>query len=241
MSDIARSLPAAVLRTSPGSSMVSQTASGDFFRLESKGSGGLEKSGGLCGGGGEEGGTETIEGTAAAAEPQSPARPHPKLPPVPDLGNRRFCRACGKTLPVEAFPAGKRRYLCRRHVYLRVKKPSKERALADPRRRLLWALWKRCWGDARRVFGQAGVGVTQGEIAATLGGLDLSECAVPSGGVEDPNIANIANIAILPEDPTQPVSRANAIVVDRGARRGLLAAFRGGGAARYGEELGGLE
>ena len=241
MSDIARSLPVAVLRTSPGSSMVSQTASGDFFRLESKGSGGLEKSGGLCGGGGEEGGTETIEGTTAAAEPQSPARPHPKLPPVPDLGNRRFCRACGKTLPVEAFPAGKRRYLCRRHLYLRVKRPSKLRALADPRRRLLWALWKRCWGDARRVFGQAGVGVTQGEIAATLAGLDMSECAVPSGGVEDPNIANIANIAILPEDPTQPVSRANVVVVDRGARRGLLAAFRGGGAARYGEELGGLE
>ena len=209
MSDIARSLPAAVLRTSPGSSMVSQTASGDFFRLELKGSGGLEKSEGLCGGGGEEGGTETIEGTAAAAEPQSPARPHPKLPPVPDLGNRRFCRACGKTLPVEAFPAGRRRYLCRRHMYLRVKKPSKERALADPRRKLLWALWKRCWGDARRVFGQ--------------------ECAVPPGGAESA------------ENPTQPVSRANVVVVDRGARRGLLAAFRSGGAARYGEELGGLE
>ena len=126
-------------------------------------------------------------------------------------------------------------------MYLRVKKPSKERALADPHKKLLWALWKRCWGDARRVFGQAGVGVTQGEIAATLAGLDLADlsgCAVPSGRVED---LDIANIAILPEDPTQPVSRANVVVVDRGARRGLLAAFRGGGAARYGEELGGLE
>ena len=109
-----------------------------------------------------------------------------------------------------------------------MKRPSKLRALADPRRKLLWALWKRCWGDARRVFGQAGVGVTQGEIAATLGGLDMSECAVPLGGAESA------------EDPTQPVSRANVVVVDRGARRGLLAAFRGGGAARYGEELGGL-
>ena len=130
-------------------------------------------------------------------------------------------------------------------MYLRVKKPSKERALADPHKKLLWALWKRCWGDARRVFGQAGVGVTQGEIAATLAGLDMSECAVPLGGAEsvegsaeDPDLANIA---ILPEDPTQPVSRANVVVVDRGARRGLLAACRRGGAARYGAARGGLE
>lgn len=126
-------------------------------------------------------------------------------------------------------------------MYLRVKKPSKLRALADPHKKLLWALWKRCWGDARRVFGQAGVGVTQGDIAATLAGLDLadlSEFGVPSGGAES---VEDLDIAILPEDPTQPVSRANVVVVDRGARRGLLAAFRGGGAARYGEELGGLE
>ena len=127
-------------------------------------------------------------------------------------------------------------------MYLRVKKPSKLRALADPHKKLLWALWKRCWGDARRVFGQAGVGVTQGEIAATLAGLDMSEFAVPSGGAESvEGSAEDLDIAILPEDPTQPVSRANVVVVDRGARRGLLAAFRGGGAARYGEELGGLE
>lgn len=59
---------------------------------------------------------------------------HAKLAPVPDLDNRRFCRACATTLPVGAFPPGKRRYLCKRHVWLRVKKPSKERALGDPLR-----------------------------------------------------------------------------------------------------------
>ena len=169
----------------------------------------MEKSGGLCEEGGTEAGLEAGTEAGLEADTESPARPYAKLPPVPDLGNHRFCRACGKTLPVEAFPAGRRRYLCRRHMYLRVKKPSKERALADPHKKLLWALWKRCWGDARRVFGQ--------------------ECAVPPGGAESA------------ENPTQPVSRANVVVVDRGARRGLLAAFRGGGAARYGEELGGLE
>ena len=34
------------------------------------------------------------------------------LKPVPDVDGQRWCRACGKMLPVSAFPAGKRRYLC---------------------------------------------------------------------------------------------------------------------------------
>ena len=38
-----------------------------------------------------------------------------KLKPVPDIDGQRWCRACGKMLPVSAFPTGKRRYLCRQH------------------------------------------------------------------------------------------------------------------------------
>ena len=155
--------------------------------------------------------------------------PCSKLPPVPDLGNRRFCRACEKTLPIEAFPAGTRRYLCRRHMYLRVKKPSKERALADPHKKLFWVLWKRCWSDARRVFGQAGVGVTQGEIAATLAGLNASS------GVVDDNTQH--NLAVIPKDPTQPVSRANMVIVGCGDRKRLIKVLRKDGAVKYQEEL----
>ena len=33
-----------------------------------------------------------------------------KLPPVPDLDNRRYCRACQCTLPLSAFPSGTRRF-----------------------------------------------------------------------------------------------------------------------------------
>ena len=66
--------------------------------------------------------------------------PYAKLGPVPDLNNRRFCRACQTTLPVESFPLGKRRYLCKRHTWLRLNKPSKERVLADPLKKLHWVL-----------------------------------------------------------------------------------------------------
>ena len=42
-----------------------------------------------------------------------------KLPPVPDIDGQRWCRACQVKLPVSAFPTGKRRYLCRKHLWQR--------------------------------------------------------------------------------------------------------------------------
>ena len=96
--------------------------------------------------------------------------PRHELPPVPDLDNRRFCRACEAPLPIAQFPPGKRRYLCSRHLWLRVKRPSKQRALADPRRRLVDKLWKRCWEDAKTVFGHPRVALRQRDVASVLFG-----------------------------------------------------------------------
>ena len=108
------------------------------------------------------------------ASPRQEAAPHGKLPPVPDRDNLRFCRACQATLPVAAFPSGKRRYLCRRHTWERIKQPSKQRALADPRRRCLWVIWKRCWTDAKKAFGHTRIALQQRDIAQALSGLDWS-------------------------------------------------------------------
>ena len=177
---------------------------------------------------------------------------HAKLAPVPDLDNRRFCRACATTLPVGAFPPGKRRYLCRRHVWLRVKKPSKERALADPLRRLVDRLWKRGWDDARTVFGHPRVALLQGDIAKVLSGLDfegLGEGGSSGGGnrefcggsLDKADSRAAPAIALLPENPAQPLSRENLVLVGLDVRRDMLRAYREGGAERYGEELGKLE
>ena len=108
---------------------------------------------------------------------------HAKLPPVPDLDNRRFCRACETTLPVAAFPPGKRRYLCSRHLWLRVKKPSKQRAHADPRQRLVDKLWKRGWADAKTVFGHPRVALAQRDIADVLFGPGAGEGVGSGEGV----------------------------------------------------------
>ena len=196
---------------------------------------------------------------AAAAELQcqlggtgaSPS-PYATLGPVPDLDNRRFCRACETTLPLEAFPPGTRRYLCKRHLWLRVKKPSKERALADPLRRLVDRLWKRGWDDARTVFGHPRVALLQGDIAKVLSGLDfegLGEGGSSGGGnrefcggsLDKADSRAAPAIALLPENPAQPLSRENLVLVGLDVRRDMLRAYREGGAERYGEELGKLE
>ena len=95
-----------------------------------------------------------------------------KLPPVPDLENRRYCRACQIMLPVMAFPAGKRRYLCKRHIWERVQRPSKERARANVDKRRLWTIWKTCYHDAMRTFKHRRILLLQRDIKQTLAQID---------------------------------------------------------------------
>jgi len=197
----------------------------------------------------------------ALASPRASPRPnsqeaalHGKLPPVPDRDNLRFCRACQATLPVAAFPSGKRRYLCRRHTWERNKQPSKQRALADPQRKCLWIIWKRCWTDAKKAFGHTRIALQQRDIAQVLSGLDaggatrdsmvvnqvasMQRIDVQHGsraavGAQTRAQAHPVSCALLPANPTRAVSHENLVVVDGDARRGLLRAYREGGVARY--------
>ena len=167
--------------------------------------------------------------------------PYAKLGPVPDLNNRRFCRACQTTLPVEAFPLGKRRYLCKRHVWLRVKRPSKERVHADPHRKLLSVLWKRCWNDAKTTFGQARVALLQRDIARVLSELDFGEGVTNGESLNKVEGRADPAIALLPEDPARLLSQENFVVVHMDVRRDMLRAYRDGGVERYEQALGKLD
>jgi len=158
----------------------------------------------------------------------------PALAPVPDLDDRRWCRHCSATLPLASFLAGRRRYISRKHVWQCVTKPSKTKCLQDPRKKRLWLLWKRCWTDARTVFKQTRVGIVQGDIDALLQDLDLE---IDAGGGPD---RLLDQISILTVDPTRLLCRANAVVVEKAARKQLVQACREGGAERYTLELAGL-
>jgi len=156
-----------------------------------------------------------------ASKLEMPTAAH-TLPPVPDLDGRRFCRHCNTTLPLASFPSGRRRYICRKHVWQCVTKPSKLKCMHDARKKRLWMLWKRCWTDAKTVFKQSRVMIVQSDIDALLG--DLHD-------------RRVDQISILPVDPTRLLCRENAMIVDKLARRRLVQACREGGVQRYAGEL----
>ena len=169
------------------------------------------------------------------AGPCSRPRQPPLLPCLPDY------------LPVESFPLGKRRYLCKRHTWLRLNKPSKERVLADPLKKLLWVLWKRCWNDAKTVFGHTRIALLQGDIAKVLSELEFEGGGgngaffdkVKGAACDTVEPAKSA-IAFLPENPAQLLSQENFVIVHMDVRRDMLRAYRDGGVERYGEALGKL-
>jgi len=153
--------------------------------------------------------------------------PATTLAPVPDLDGRRWCRHCSTTLPLASFPSGRRRYICRKHVWERVTKLSKQLCMQDPHRSRLWLLWKRCWTDARTVFKQTRVGIVQGDIDALLRGRDG----------RDGRDGSLDDVLIMPADPTRVLCTENAVVVQTLNRPQLVRAWRAGGAERYALEL----
>jgi len=135
----------------------------------------------------------------------------------PDVDGCRFCRHCKKRLPISAFPAGARRYVCKAHLYELVKLPAKLRVEADENRRNLGQLWARCRTDSK-VFGQTRIQIMQSEIA------DILEA--------DGKTIDLA-FSIVPKDASRVLSRENAIVVANKARHNLISAYRTGGERMY--------
>ena len=105
----------------------------------------------------------------------------PKSNPAPDSDGRRYCRHCRELRAISAFPAGPRRYICKAHLYERVKLPAKLRVQADDTRRVLSQLWARCRTDSR-ALGQTGIQIGISEIAEILQhkGIDLAFAIVPA-------------------------------------------------------------
>ena len=177
-----------------------------------------------------------------------------KLKPVPDIDGQRWCRACGKMLPVSAFPAGKRRYLCRQHLWQLCTRPCKQRKLSDTNHRHVYRLWRRCWEDAKVSFGQEKITLVQKHIAEMLknvhdGNQNVKFTANMLKTVHDGNhVKFAANLdrscdyvlknfsdcaAIVPVDPEKVLSPANAAVVDMPGRTVLLRACKMGGSKAY--------
>ena len=142
---------------------------------------------------------------------------------VPDLGGVRFCHDCHTTQPVAAFPTGTRRYVCRMHMWKRMANPSRLRSarLNTDNKRRLWVIWKRCWADAKTLFRQVRVGLTQSDIDTLLTAL--------APGVDSGD----QKMCVVPRDPRLVLSLENAVIVDMPERRVLLQAVRDDGITAY--------
>ena len=163
-----------------------------------------------------------------ASKLEMPTAAH-TLPPVPDLDGRRFCRHCNATLPLASFPSGRRRYICRKHVWQCITKPSKLKCMHDARKKRLWILWKQCWNDAKTVFKQSRVMIMQRDIDTLLEDLELDADQ------------NLDDISVVPLDPTKVLCKDNAQIVEKLARRQLVQACREGGMEQYTLELSAMQ
>ena len=141
-----------------------------------------------------------------------------KLPPVPDLDNRRYCRACQCTLPLSAFPSGTRRFLCKRHIWQRIQQPSKRRT--NNSKRKLWTLWKKCWTDAKKTFKHDRILLLQRDIQETLaqledssnGGQEASRQGLIRDSTAEVHATSDSNTSTVTPD-AQPTSDSNTSTV----------------------------
>ena len=130
-----------------------------------------------------------------------------KLPPVPDVDDRRYCRACECTLPLAAFPSGARRFLCKRHIWQRIQQPSKRRTLANNKhKKLLWTMWKKCWTDARKTFKRERILLLQRDIEQTLAQLEDSS----NDGCQDASCPGLTRDSTADAQPTSDPKQATA-------------------------------
>jgi len=148
-----------------------------------------------------------------------------RLAAVPDLDGRRYCRVCRDFLPLTAFPRGQRRFTCRAHLWQRIGKQAQQKLSDKPRKKLLARMWMQLWKD-RRVFGQTLVALKQADINTLLEAFLGSSADQPLG-----------ELAVLPRDPSVPLSNGNAVLVVKQARRELLAGYRQHEAGTYRSRL----
>jgi len=168
-----------------------------------------------------------------------------KKPRVPDApGRLRFCTACDRFLPVSDFPLGPRRYSCKTHMWQNAGKKAKVKMMADTKKQILFRLWGKCYDDSKRfsnawatldgagaqpVKNHSRVSITQREIEQLL-------CTAtnysPTEAFDYPT-EFARHIAVVPVNPSAPLSLCNAALVYPTVKRQLFRAWKLEGLAGY--------
>ena len=149
-------------------------------------------------------------------------------PRVPDHGGVRFCLHCADFIPIESFPSGTRRYLCKQHMWKAIGQHSKAKMLKDPRKRALNKVWGRAYDDSRK-FTHARIELKQFDIDRLLTTSVAEEV--------EKNVSlyqKLANeIAVVPVDPSKVLCKLNSAIVATRTRRLLIKQWKKFGKEEY--------
>jgi hypothetical protein len=163
---------------------------------------------------------------------------------VPDApGGVRFCTVCDSFLPVDEFPAGPRRYSCKKHMWAIAGKRAKAKRMADTNKMILFRLWGKAYDDSKifdhaqrtlndtdtQPMNHAHIAITQREIEQLL--YIATEYSSPA--VYDHHREFAKRIAVVPVNPKEVLSLCNAALVPNTVKRQLFRAWKLGGLEGY--------
>ena len=121
----------------------------------------------------------------------------------------RLCKPCGVEMAVSNFPAGARRFACKRCTHLRAQKSRKVPTPSERRQRLLWTC---AFKGALSIFKQKAIGLSH---------LQIEQLLIAAGYTNPEDM----NVFLLPRNPTLPLTPANAVVANLAARRYLCTSW----------------
>jgi hypothetical protein len=141
---------------------------------------------------------------------------------IPDSHGERWCHDCNSFLPVDSFPSGIKRYQCIEHLKQRMKCARQAQYERDGESRMATRLHHSAYEDARAVFKQKGISVSQKVLRHLFA----------NAGVKISSLYRI-----VPGDPKRTLDTRNVIIVQSEVRKKLVKAFIEGGVQQYHEEL----
>ena len=118
----------------------------------------------------------------------------------------RFCRICNDHIPISDFPAGQKRFVCKKHFAIQNSAKCQENRLKIPGKINAERAWNMCYRDSKK-FPNINMNLTQQEIIQIL--LQV-----------DPFFKT--RLIILPLNPSIDISKDNVVVLNNIDRKKLM-------------------
>jgi hypothetical protein len=187
---------------------------------------------------------QSIMSTVSVGAQVSPTVGARVEPRIPDPVGGRYCTTCKTWLLIQNFPSGKRRYSCKLHRWERFGKKAKTKHMANAESKLIETLWLKAYSDSKLFKSvwedsptttkssntAAKVNITHKQIKNLLY-LMVDSFRITSN--LDSMYSDLLELgkstALVPINPTEILSLANAALVPSTVKRALFKAFRADG------------